>query len=447
MMTSKNGRASFSASPSALLAVPYAHTNGETRNFDLTTSSQDTTIYTAADPSYILSQLKSSEWLQRYGLKAQKLTFDQILQQIGFKRVESFNAPLGKTVGAKYAGNIYHEIQHDNGDRYVLTCRPEKLGEYRSRLIRMLNLLRKRLTFITSGSRRIFGIIGEPSVCFVCDCKTTDHRILNQVQLALITLFKEQVTKIKRFNIIWVSNDNEQFQQLPIDVTTTTVDQAGTVIKSNDSNNYIIERIDLPGIQSNISRNDIFLDSNLCLLECMEAKSFAFIKYPNDSRQCYCPSVILHHLEHDSNTKVRFYDCYIEDLANNQFVIPINKQQFEHYSVLRIEKEKSLINQVIVGLNDEEKKFMLGTIKKRVGTGHRYLIEWCDTNKSKQSDEHLFGAFTQRNKHRINDYVLAIDDDDTIYKLAKVQSISNDGKNLKVQFINLNTNNDNSLPK
>ncbi|CAF4358976.1 unnamed protein product, partial [Rotaria sp. Silwood2] len=221
----------------------------------------------------------------------------------------------------------------------------------------------------------------------------------------------------------------------------------GTVIKSNDSNNYIIERIDLPGIQSNISRNDIFLDSNLCLLECMEAKSFAFIKYPNDSRQCYCPSVILHHLEHDSNTKVRFYDCYIEDLANNQFVIPINKQQFEHYSVLRIEKEKSLINQVIVGLNDEEKKFMLGTIKKRVGTGHRYLIEWCDTNKSKQSDEHLFGAFTQRNKHRINDYVLAIDDDDTIYKLAKVQSISNDGKNLKVQFINLNTNNDNSLPK
>ncbi|CAF4151075.1 unnamed protein product [Rotaria sp. Silwood2] len=226
MMTSKNGRASFSASPSALLAVPYSHTNGETRNFDLTTSSQDTTIYTAADPSYILSQLKSSEWLQRYGLKAQKLTFDQILQQIGFKRVESFNAPLGKTVGAKYAGNIYHEIQHDNGDRYVLTCRPEKLGEYRSRLIRMLNLLRKRLTFITSGSRRIFGIIGEPSVCFVCDCKTTDHRILNQVQLALITLFKEQVTKIKRFNIIWVSNDNEQFQQLPIDVTTTTVDQA-----------------------------------------------------------------------------------------------------------------------------------------------------------------------------------------------------------------------------
>ncbi|CAF0922263.1 unnamed protein product [Rotaria sordida] len=226
MTTFKNGRTSVSASTNALLAIPYSHTNGETRNFDLTTSSQDTTVYTAADPPYISSQLKSSEWLQRYGLKAQKLTFDQILQQIGLKRIENFNASRGKTVDTKYAGNIYHEIQQDNGDRYVLTCRPEKLAEYRYRLIRMLNLLRKRLTFITSGSRRAFGIIGEPSVCFVCDCKTSDQRILNQFQTILISLFKEQVTKIKRFNIIWVSNDNEQFQQQPIDVTSTTIDQA-----------------------------------------------------------------------------------------------------------------------------------------------------------------------------------------------------------------------------
>ncbi len=67
----------------------------------------------------------------------------------------------------------------------------------------MLNLLRKRLVFITSGTRRIFGIIGEPSICLVCDCKTIDQRIFNQFQLAIINLFKEQISKIKRFNIIW----------------------------------------------------------------------------------------------------------------------------------------------------------------------------------------------------------------------------------------------------
>ncbi|CAF1439450.1 unnamed protein product [Rotaria magnacalcarata] len=226
MTTSQHGRASFSASTGALSLVPYSHTNGETQNVDLTTSSQDSAVYTTADPPYLSSQLKSSDWLQRYGLKSQKLSFDQILQQIGFKRAETYNASLGKMVGAKYAGSIYHEIQHDNGDRYVLTCRPEKLREYEHRLMRMLNLLRKRVVFITSGSRRIFGIIGEPSVCIVCDCKTSDSRLFNQFQSSIISLLKEQVTKIKRFNIVWVSNDNEQFQQQPIDVTTTTIDEA-----------------------------------------------------------------------------------------------------------------------------------------------------------------------------------------------------------------------------
>lgn len=67
----------------------------------------------------------------------------------------------------------------------------------------MLNLLRKRLVFISNGSRRLFGIIGEPSVCLICDCKTFDHKIFNQYQTALISLLKEQISKIKRFNFIW----------------------------------------------------------------------------------------------------------------------------------------------------------------------------------------------------------------------------------------------------
>jgi hypothetical protein len=67
----------------------------------------------------------------------------------------------------------------------------------------MLNLLQKRLTFLTNGTRRIFGLISDPSVCLVCDCKTSDQRIFNQFQLAIKSLLKEQIIKIKRFNIIW----------------------------------------------------------------------------------------------------------------------------------------------------------------------------------------------------------------------------------------------------
>ena len=141
------------------------------------------------------------------------------------KRIFSsgYTATIGKTVGAKYAKNLYHEIRNENGERFVvrnetkkifclfekftlfhqLTCRPEQLQEYQTRLSRLLAILRKRLSFLSTGSRRVFGVLAEPSICFVCDCKTGDHRIFNQYQIALKSLFKEQVSKIKRFNLIW----------------------------------------------------------------------------------------------------------------------------------------------------------------------------------------------------------------------------------------------------
>lgn len=60
MMTSKNGRASFSASSSALLAVPYSVTPGESRNFDLTTSSHIASNDSTTDPAYLYSQVKEN---------------------------------------------------------------------------------------------------------------------------------------------------------------------------------------------------------------------------------------------------------------------------------------------------------------------------------------------------------------------------------------------------
>ena len=56
-MTSKPGRPSFSNSSSALLAVPYSITPGESRNFDLAFSSQNISTGSSSDPVYLLSQV------------------------------------------------------------------------------------------------------------------------------------------------------------------------------------------------------------------------------------------------------------------------------------------------------------------------------------------------------------------------------------------------------
>ena len=43
-----------------------------------------------------------------------------IPNQVLLRSFSAFDPVIGKTVTAKYAGNLYHEIQHDNGDRYVV---------------------------------------------------------------------------------------------------------------------------------------------------------------------------------------------------------------------------------------------------------------------------------------------------------------------------------------
>ena len=105
---------------------------------------------------------------------------------------------------------------------------------------------------------------------------------------------------------------------------------------------------------------------------------------------------------------------------------------------MRIEKELSLVNQAIVGFNDEKKSFMLGMIQARVGTGHQYTIKWSNGTINDQKEEHLFGAFTRRDQHRKDNYVLAMDTEDDLYKLAKTIAVFKDDKRLTVQFIPLN---------
>ncbi|CAF0834055.1 unnamed protein product [Adineta steineri] len=83
---------------------------------------------------------------------------------------------------------------------------------------------------------------------------------------------------------------------------------------------------------------------------------------------------------------------------------------------------------------------VLCTIKKRVGNGHEYLIDWWNGCKNEQKDEFLFpGVFTQPDNHQVNNIVLAFDENDSLYKPAKIHSISNDRKNLQVKFINLSS--------
>jgi hypothetical protein len=78
---------------------------------------------------------------------------------------------------------------------------------------------------------------------------------------------------------------------------------------------------------------------------------------------------------------------------------------------------------------------MLGTIIDRLESGHEYTIKWCDETKSSQEEEDLFGAFRRRIEPQVDYFVLAMDNDQCIYKPAKVTMISEDRKTLTIRFL------------
>lgn len=152
------------------------------------------------------------------------------------------------------------------------------------------------------------------------------------------------------------------------------------------------------------------------------------------------PAVILDRDDTTSKTRVRFYDGQDFDQSGTVRAIPINKNKFATYADSRIKFENSLIGQSVVGFNTNMKKFMLGTIIKRVDYGHTYKIKWCDDNTDELEEGRIFGAFQQPVQHERDDFVLAMDDDQTIYKLAQVITHSSDHKTLTVHFIDSEDN-------
>ncbi len=60
----------------------------------------------------------SLTWLRRYGLKANKLTYQNILSQIGFKQMQDYEDPLKKRITSKYGKGLFLKATTNDGTVY-----------------------------------------------------------------------------------------------------------------------------------------------------------------------------------------------------------------------------------------------------------------------------------------------------------------------------------------
>ena len=65
-----------------------------------------------------------------------------------------------------------------------------------------LHLYKRRLEWLTTESRRLFGVIEEKSITIVLDIRNMSPQQFDLYRMALERVLYEQVTQIAKFNLI-----------------------------------------------------------------------------------------------------------------------------------------------------------------------------------------------------------------------------------------------------
>jgi len=71
-----------------------------------------------AYPPRCTELVDSPTWLRRYGLRANKLTYQSILSMIGFKQMQDYEDPLKKQITSKYGKGLFLKTTSSDGTVY-----------------------------------------------------------------------------------------------------------------------------------------------------------------------------------------------------------------------------------------------------------------------------------------------------------------------------------------
>lgn len=76
------------------------------------------------------------------------------------------------------------------------------LKQIEGRLTQAIHLFNRRLEWLTTESRRLFGVVEEKAITIVLDIRNMSPQQFDQYRIALETIIYEQLTQISKFNLI-----------------------------------------------------------------------------------------------------------------------------------------------------------------------------------------------------------------------------------------------------
>ncbi|KAM3936128.1 von Willebrand factor A domain-containing protein 3B [Leptodactylus fuscus] len=171
------------------------------------------------------AQVASAAWLKSFGLSKKKLTMPKILARLGFQQKQDYVNKLGRPVSSRYSHGLFPQYTN-NGKIYNLTAKKEEILQKIESIKNIIDLYNRRLNWLNSSSRSMFGVVQEQSVVIILDLRaaTKEQHTLSQDAMCLV--IREQITHISKFNLIWVSQEPVKWHQKVIRVTQQSIEEA-----------------------------------------------------------------------------------------------------------------------------------------------------------------------------------------------------------------------------
>ncbi|XP_062411395.1 von Willebrand factor A domain-containing protein 3B-like [Sardina pilchardus] len=160
--------------------------------------------------------LSSRQWLELFGLKAQKLTPYDALASCAFhhsdgvvdikttpadESLQSDAVTCRKLVNAKYCSRFVHMRWKDGSVVHVYVT-AEECRQYEEKMHQALLILQKRIDWLRSGSRELFGNIQEDQLYLLLDTSESMRRHLPWVKEKAHQLIEEQLCQKQRVNML-----------------------------------------------------------------------------------------------------------------------------------------------------------------------------------------------------------------------------------------------------
>ncbi|ERE92686.1 von Willebrand factor A domain-containing protein 3B-like protein [Cricetulus griseus] len=187
----------------------------------------------------------SQKWLQKYGLKAQKLTFYDVLADCSFRHSDGVvdikakpedesvqtSADINrKTVHAKYCRRFIH-VPWKNGSMVHVIITKEKFKWYSERIHIALARIQRRIKWLQDGSRVLFGKVRGDCIYVLIDTSHSMKSKLDLVKNKIIQLIQEQLRYKSKFNFVTFDGQAIAWREKLTEINEDNLEQAESWIR------------------------------------------------------------------------------------------------------------------------------------------------------------------------------------------------------------------------